>query len=319
MNKKNEERKFQNTRQNSECGSWERDCWDMRGRMNPDANQSASPDSALLKNRKSVHFDEEKNPEKGDSSLNSSENGVAGFTSREKDSSALYASRHTRVDHGKNDSASGYDSIFYDENHEKELPIGSSAIMTDSSRSQDHSAAESFVTSNSFSSPNSVKSPNPLGSPSPIKSPNSSEFSMMNQENDSTATASETFSDTFPIHPNVSNSEARSDSKENPKIRDLEKENFYAFIETSGKVMVDFWAPRCLACRNQMRILDSMIRGTEFGEDIRFARVNVDENPELAEEFGVGSIPSTLLFRNGRPERRFVGLTGARILTDALR
>jgi len=68
-----------------------------------------------------------------------------------------------------------------------------------------------------------------------------------------------------------------------------------------------------------MRILDSMIRGTELGEDIRFARVNVDENPELAEEFGVGSIPSTLLFRNGRPERRFVGLTGARILTDALR
>ncbi|MGE3151382.1 MAG: thioredoxin [Nitrospiraceae bacterium] len=70
-------------------------------------------------------------------------------------------------------------------------------------------------------------------------------------------------------------------------------------------VLVDFWAVWCGPCRMVAPILDELAR--EWNGAVRVAKVNVDENPELAQQFGVQSIPTLILFDQGQIKDRFVG------------
>jgi putative thioredoxin len=78
-------------------------------------------------------------------------------------------------------------------------------------------------------------------------------------------------------------------------------------LEASAKtpVLVDFWAPWCAPCRALSPILDKLER--EYGGKFRLAKVNSDDNQELAAAFGVRSIPDVIAFRNGRPVAHFLG------------
>jgi putative thioredoxin len=78
-------------------------------------------------------------------------------------------------------------------------------------------------------------------------------------------------------------------------------------IEASAStpVVVDFWAPWCAPCRVLAPVLEKLER--EYAGRLRLAKVNLDENPELAEAFGVRSIPAVMAFRNGAPVRHFLG------------
>ena len=86
---------------------------------------------------------------------------------------------------------------------------------------------------------------------------------------------------------------------------------------SSVPVLVDFWAPWCGPCRVQLPIVEEIGRA-EAGR-ARVVKVNVDEQPELAERFRVASIPTLLVFSNGQARERFVGVQSAATLRAALR
>mgnify|MGYP002708315821 FL=1 len=82
-------------------------------------------------------------------------------------------------------------------------------------------------------------------------------------------------------------------------------ENFDAEVLRSEKpVLLDFWASWCGPCRMLSPIVDEV---AEERSDVKVGKVNVDEQPELAGEFGVMSIPTLLVFEQGKLVRQAVG------------
>lgn len=84
----------------------------------------------------------------------------------------------------------------------------------------------------------------------------------------------------------------------------ITKENFEAEVLKSAQpVLLDFWAAWCGPCRMLSPIVDEV---AEERTDVKVGKVNVDEQPDLAAEFGVMSIPTLLLFENGKLVRQAV-------------
>ena len=85
----------------------------------------------------------------------------------------------------------------------------------------------------------------------------------------------------------------------------ITKENFEAEVLKSAQpVLLDFWAAWCGPCRMLSPIVDEV---AEERTDVKVGKVNVDEQPDLAAEFGVMSIPTLLLFETGKLVRQAVG------------
>jgi thioredoxin 1 len=76
-------------------------------------------------------------------------------------------------------------------------------------------------------------------------------------------------------------------------------------LESDKPVLVDFWAEWCGPCRMVGPIVDESAE--ENGDRIKVLKLNVDENPNTAREYGVMSIPTLLVFNGGQPEKRIVG------------
>jgi len=83
------------------------------------------------------------------------------------------------------------------------------------------------------------------------------------------------------------------------------KDNFNETV-SNGVSLLDFWAPWCGPCKMQLPIVEEL--STELQGTATIAKVNVDEQPELASQFGVMSIPTLILFKDGQPVDKLVGL-----------
>lgn len=88
-------------------------------------------------------------------------------------------------------------------------------------------------------------------------------------------------------------------------ITHLTENNFDSFT-AEGKVLVDFWATWCGPCRMQAPVLEQLDQ--EMGSEIKICKVNVDEEPGLAARFGIMSIPTLLVMRDGKAQSVRVGL-----------
>jgi len=98
----------------------------------------------------------------------------------------------------------------------------------------------------------------------------------------------------------------------------LASSSFDKFLEnTNLPVLVDFWADWCMPCRIMEPVMEELAR--DYAEKAVFARVNVDENPEVASRYNIMSIPHFIIFRNGRPTERIVGAVGREPLENALK
>jgi thioredoxin 1 len=99
------------------------------------------------------------------------------------------------------------------------------------------------------------------------------------------------------------------------KVMELGDSNFDSVV-SSGVTLVDFWAPWCGPCMMQGPIVD---RVAEFvGEKATIAKLNVDEGQRVAAQYGIRSIPTIIVFKDGQPVQQFVGVQSESVLVNAI-
>ena len=85
----------------------------------------------------------------------------------------------------------------------------------------------------------------------------------------------------------------------------------------AGVVLVDFWAPWCPPCRRQGPIVDDVAeKAKAYGKVIK---LNVDDEPAVASKYGIQSIPTLIIFKDGEIQKQFQGLTDASTLIAAMK
>jgi thioredoxin 1 len=89
-------------------------------------------------------------------------------------------------------------------------------------------------------------------------------------------------------------------------VTELDAQSFESSVlQAKGSVVVDFWAPWCGPCKMVGPVLEKM--AGEYAAKVTVAKVNVDQNQELAARYGIMSIPTVILFEDGKVKAQLVG------------
>ena len=90
-------------------------------------------------------------------------------------------------------------------------------------------------------------------------------------------------------------------------VVDLDINNFEQIVSKDVLTLVDFWAEWCGPCKSMHPIFSRLAKKYH---SVKFGRVNIDNNQDIAMKFGVQSIPTFIMFRNGKPIDKMIGAVG---------
>ena len=100
-------------------------------------------------------------------------------------------------------------------------------------------------------------------------------------------------------------------------VVELNKNNFdQEAVRAEGKVLIDFWASWCGPCRMLSPIVDEIAEEGHAG--LKVCKVNIDDEPELAQQFGVMSIPTLILMKDGKQIASSVGVRPKNFILDLI-
>ncbi len=100
-------------------------------------------------------------------------------------------------------------------------------------------------------------------------------------------------------------------------ILNINKETFKKEIENfGGTVLIDFYSPECAPCRTMNPVIESV--ADKAGGEVKVCKINVKEENELAKKFGIMSIPTLVVMKNGEIVNRSIGVTGKKAVIDML-
>lgn len=112
---------------------------------------------------------------------------------------------------------------------------------------------------------------------------------------------------------------AEQEAKKNYPSKPVEVSNstFYEFITKYPVVVIDCWAPWCGPCRMLSPVIEEL--ASDYAGRVVFGKLNVDDNPVIASEYGIMSIPTLLFARNGEVVDRLIGAAPRHIIEAKLK
>ena len=87
-------------------------------------------------------------------------------------------------------------------------------------------------------------------------------------------------------------------------------------LNSTGGVLVDFWAPWCGPCRQIAPLIDQLAE--QFSGKVKVGKINIDDNPNITQQYGISSIPTLMLFKDGEVAERFMGMPAKAKLVGAI-
>lgn len=99
--------------------------------------------------------------------------------------------------------------------------------------------------------------------------------------------------------------ETKPSSSKSGKPIDLTDSTFTSFVKENSLAVVDFWAPWCGPCRFVSPVVEDIAK--DYVGTIAFGKLNVDQNPRIANQYGIVSIPTIMVFKNGKRVDQIIG------------